>query len=328
MNDVLLNVENLSVAFKYERRYIPVTHDVSFQVRSGEILGLVGESGSGKSVTAKVIMGLLPRGSSKIVSGRVVLEGRDVTKLTPKEFCGLRGKQAAMIFQEPMTSLNPVYTCGNQLVEAIRLHQSLSREQAWEAGIEMLRQVGIPEPQTRMKNYPHEMSGGMRQRVMIAMALCCNPHLLIADEPTTALDPTIQAQIIELIKDLQQKRGMSVLFISHDLGVIAETCHRVVVLYAGSVMESAPVRTLFHQPLHPYTKGLIASIPKAGAKVSGRRPSIEGSVPHFTDMPVGCPFHPRCPYAGERCRQEMPPLTGDETHQVRCFYAEGRNEHA
>ena len=328
MNDVLLNVENLSVAFKYERRYIPVTHDVSFQVRSGEILGLVGESGSGKSVTAKVIMGLLPRGSSKIVSGRVVLEGRDVTKLTPKEFCGLRGKQAAMIFQEPMTSLNPVYTCGNQLVEAIRLHQSLSREQAWEAGIEMLRQVGIPEPQTRMKNYPHEMSGGMRQRVMIAMALCCNPHLLIADEPTTALDPTIQAQIIELIKDLQQKRGMSVLFISHDLGVIAETCHRVVVLYAGSVMESAPVRTLFHQPLHPYTKGLIASIPKAGAKVSGRLPSIEGSVPHFTDMPVGCPFHPRCPYAGERCRQEMAPLTGDETHQVRCFYAEGRNEHA
>ena len=163
---------------------------------------------------------------------------------------------------------------------------------------------------------------------MIAMALCCNPHLLIADEPTTALDPTIQAQIIELIKDLQQKRGMSVLFISHDLGVIAETCHRVVVLYAGSVMESAPVRTLFHQPLHPYTKGLIASIPKAGAKVSGRLPSIEGSVPHFTDMPVGCPFHPRCPYAGERCRQEMPPLTGDETHQVRCFYAEGRNEHA
>ena len=261
MNDVLLNVENLSVAFKYERRYIPVTHDVSFQVRSGEILGLVGESGSGKSVTAKVIMGLLPRGSSKIVSGRVVLEGRDVTKLTPKEFCGLRGKQAAMIFQEPMTSLNPVYTCGNQLVEAIRLHQSLSREQAWEAGIEMLRQVGIPEPQTRMKNYPHEMSGGMRQRVMIAMALCCNPHLLIADEPTTALDPTIQAQIIELIKDLQQKRGMSVLFISHDLGVIAETCHRVVVLYAGSVMESAPVRTLFHQPLHPYTKGLVDAIP-------------------------------------------------------------------
>ena len=292
MNDVLLNVENLSVAFKYERRYIPVTHDVSFQVRSGEILGLVGESGSGKSVTAKVIMGLLPRGSSKIVSGRVVLEGRDVTKLTPKEFCGLRGKQAAMIFQEPMTSLNPVYTCGNQLVEAIRLHQSLSRDQAWEAGIEMLRQVGIPEPQTRMKNYPHEMSGGMRQRVMIAMALCCNPHLLIADEPTTALDPTIQAQIIELIKDLQQKRGMSVLFISHDLGVIAETCHRVVVLYAGSVMESAPVRTLFHQPLHPYTKGLIASIQ---GRSQGQRPSAQhrgqrsAFYRHAGGMPLSSP---------------------------------------
>ena len=320
---VLVDIRNLSVAFKYERAFLPVTHDVSFQIRRGEILGLVGESGSGKSVTAKVIMGLLPKNSSRIVSGSVMMGGKDLTKLRTKDFYAIRGKQAAMIFQEPMTSLNPVFTCGNQLVETIRLHQEASREKAWAAGIEMLRQVGIPEPETRMKNYPHEMSGGMRQRVMIAMALSCNPELLIADEPTTALDPTIQAQILELIRDLQRQRGMSVLFISHDLGVIAETCHRVVVMYAGSVMETAPVRALFRQPLHPYTQGLIASIPRAGARVAGRLDSIPGAVPHFTDMPAGCPFHPRCPYAQERCKKEMPPLEGNPEHQARCFRAEG-----
>lgn len=323
MKDVLLDVQNLSVAFKYERKFMPVTHDVSFQVYRGEILGLVGESGSGKSVTSKVVMGLLPRSTSRIASGKAVLDGQDVTKFSFKDFYNIRGKKVSMIFQEPMTSLNPVFTCGDQIVEAIQLHQNLSKEQAWEAGIEMLRQVGIPEPETRMKNYPHEMSGGMRQRVMIAMALSCNPELLIADEPTTALDPTIQAQITELIKELQQKRNMSVLYISHDLGVIAETCHRVVVLYAGTVMEIAPVRELFHNPLHPYTQGLIASIPKAGAKTGGRLPSIEGTVPHFSDMPTGCPFHPRCPYAQDICRQQVPSLQGDGEHQVRCFCVKG-----
>ncbi|MEA5016756.1 MAG: ABC transporter ATP-binding protein [Candidatus Limiplasma sp.] len=326
MQDVILDIRQLSVAFKYDRKFLPVTHDVSFQVRRGEILGLVGESGSGKSVTSKVVMGLLPRNTSKILSGEALWEGRDVTKLPPKAFYGIRGKQVSMIFQEPMTSLNPVFTCGDQITEAIRLHQPLSKAAAWQAGIDIMAQVGIPMPQVRMKNYPHELSGGMRQRVMIAMALSCNPKLLIADEPTTALDPTIQAQIVELIKELQKKRNMSVLYISHDLGVIAETCHRVVVMYAGSVMEIAPVRELFHHPLHPYTQGLIASIPKTGAREGGRLPSIEGSVPHVTDMPEGCPFHPRCPYAREVCRRALPPLVERDGHSTRCLRVEGGNE--
>ena len=325
--NTILRVNDLVTTFRYGKKDIPVVNGVSFEVHEGEILGIVGESGCGKSVTSLSIMRLInPPG--KIAQGEILLGDTDLTKVPANKLHRLRGKDIAMIFQEPMTSLNPLQTIGRQIAEAVLLHSDVTKQQAWEKAVEMLGMVGIASPEKRAKAYPHMLSGGMRQRVMIAMAMICWPKLLIADEPTTALDPTIQAQIIELIKDLQQKRGMSVLFISHDLGVIAETCHRVVVLYAGSVMESAPVRTLFHQPLHPYTKGLIASIPKAGAKVSGRLPSIEGSVPHFTDMPVGCPFHPRCPYAGERCRQEMPPLTGDETHQVRCFYAEGRNEHA
>lgn len=319
MNEILLDVRNLSIAFKHEKRYLPVTRNVSFELRRGEILGLVGESGSGKSVTSKAIMGLLPRTGSRIVSGEILLDGQDVARLHQKDFYEIRGKQVAMIFQEPMTSLNPVYTCGNQIVEAIRVLQPVTKKQAWEMGIDLMKQVGIPMPEARMRSYPHEMSGGMRQRVMIAIALACNPKLLIADEPTTALDPTIQAQIMELIKNLQQDRNMSVLYISHDLGVIAEICHRVVVLYAGSVMEIAPVHDLFKNPRHPYTQGLIASIPKAGAKDIGRLPSIDGAVPHFSDMPTGCVFHPRCPHADEECRNDMPRLTGDGEHIVRCF---------
>ena len=323
----LLEMHDLKTFFTTKRGVVKAVNGVSYKVEAGRTLGVVGESGSGKSVSAMSMLQLLD-GNGYIAGGSIMFDGKDLTKMPLSEMQKIRGNAISVIFQEPMTSLNPVFTIERQVSEPFIIHQGMSKEEARKKVVEMLADVKIPNPEVVAKQYPHQLSGGMRQRVMIAMALCCNPHLLIADEPTTALDPTIQAQIIELIKDLQQKRGMSVLFISHDLGVIAETCHRVVVLYAGSVMESAPVRTLFHQPLHPYTKGLIASIPKAGAKVSGRLPSIEGSVPHFTDMPVGCPFHPRCPYAGERCRQETPPLTGDETHQVRCFYAEGRNEHA
>lgn len=316
--EVLLDINNLNVAFKYEGKFLPVTHDVTFELYRGEILGLVGESGSGKSVTSKVMLGLLPKTSSKILSGSICFEGRDILKFSPNDFYSIRGKKISMIFQEPMTALNPLYTCGDQIVEAIMVHQSLSKTEAWEKATEMLKLVGIPMQEVRMRNYPHELSGGMRQRIMIAMALSCNPDLLIADEPTTALDPTIQAQILELIKKLKKEISMSVLYISHDLGVIAEICNRVVVMYAGTVMEIANIDDLFYNPLHPYTKGLIASIPKiAGSKE--RLVSIEGSVPHFSEMPSGCPFNPRCSCAMDKCRTEFPTLENFDGHRVRCW---------
>lgn len=322
----LLEVKGLSTSFLLDGEEVKVVDDVSFALAPGEALGIVGESGSGKSVTAKSVLRLIPSPPGKVLSGEILFQGEDLLKIPMNKMRRIRGNKISMIFQEPMTSLNPVFTCGDQITEAIRLHQPLSKAAAWQAGIDIMAQVGIPMPQVRMKNYPHELSGGMRQRVMIAMALSCNPKLLIADEPTTALDPTIQAQIVELIKELQKKRNMSVLYISHDLGVIAETCHRVVVMYAGSVMEIAPVRELFHHPLHPYTQGLIASIPKTGAREGGRLPSIEGSVPHVTDMPEGCPFHPRCPHAREACRRALPPLVEREGHSTRCLRVEGGNE--
>lgn len=318
MTEKLLEINKLSTAFKFEGKFLPVTRGVSFTLYKGEILGLVGESGSGKSVTSKSIMRLLPESSSRVLDGEILFNGEDILKKKKKDMLDIRGNKISMIFQEPMTSLNPVYTCGNQIVEAIKLHQGLDDKKAWEKGIEMLKLVGIPMPEVRMKNYPHELSGGMRQRIMIAMALSCNPELLIADEPTTALDPTIQAQIIELIKKLQKDTGMSVLYITHDLGVVAETCDRVVVLYAGVVMEIANVKELFYNPLHPYTKGLLASMPRLEG--DGKRlNSIEGAVPHFTEMPQGCPFNPRCPHAVDKCKNELPPIWGNEEHQVRCW---------
>lgn len=319
----LLEIENLSTAFLFSGKPVAVTKDVSFSVKRGEILGIVGESGSGKSVTAKTVMRLLPSPPSSVLSGSIRMDGEEILSLSERQMQHLRGNKMAMIFQEPMTALNPVYTCGDQIIEAIRKHQKVSKKAAEETALQMLKLVGIPMPERRMKAYPHELSGGMRQRVMIAMALSCKPQLLIADEPTTALDPTIQEQILELIRDLHQKTGMSVMYITHDLGVIAETCHRVVVMYAGMVQEIAEVHDLFHHPLHPYTMGLMKAMPKLGDKKE-RLYDIKGIVPHITDMPDGCRFAPRCPYATEKCQAQCPDIVdAGDGHMVRCYrYAE------
>ncbi len=323
----LLEIKQLTSAFLFEGKPVPVVTDVSITVEEGEILGLVGESGSGKSVTAKNVMRLLPTPPASVLSGEILFKGRDILKLSEKEMRSVRGNEISMIFQEPMTSLNPVYTCGNQIMEAVMLHQHVDKKTARAKAEEMLKLVGMSMPEERLKNYPHELSGGMRQRVMIAMALCSNPSLLIADEPTTALDPTIQAQILELIGELQKKLGMSVLYITHDLGVVAELCHRVVVMYAGMVMEVAQTEDLFSKPAHPYTQGLMKAMPRMNSG-GERLNSIEGVVPHITEMPKGCHFHPRCPYATELCRQSCPPMTDlGNGHQVRCHLADrGREE--
>lgn len=318
----LLEIKQLTSAFLFEGKPVPVVTDVSITVEEGEILGLVGESGSGKSVTAKNVMRLLPTPPASVLSGEILFKGRDILKLSEKEMRSVRGNEISMIFQEPMTSLNPVYTCGNQIMEAVMLHQHVDKKTARAKAEEMLKLVGMSMPEERLKNYPHELSGGMRQRVMIAMALCSNPSLLIADEPTTALDPTIQAQILELIGELQKKLGMSVLYITHDLGVVAELCHRVVVMYAGMVMEVAQTEDLFSKPAHPYTQGLMKAMPRMNSG-GERLNSIEGVVPHITEMPKGCHFHPRCPYATELCRQSCPPMTDlGNGHQVRCHLAD------
>ena len=323
----LLEIKQLTSAFLFEGKPVPVVTDVSITVEEGEILGLVGESGSGKSVTAKNVMRLLPTPPASVLSGEILFKGRDILKLSEKEMRSVRGNEISMIFQEPMTSLNPVYTCGNQIMEAVMLHQHVDKKTARAKAEEMLKLVGMSMPEERLKNYPHELSGGMRQRVMIAMALCSNPSLLIADEPTTALDPTIQAQILELIGELQKKLGMSVLYITHDLGVVAELCHRVVVMYAGMVLEVAQTEDLFSKPAHPYTQGLMKAMPRMNSG-GERLNSIEGVVPHITEMPKGCHFHPRCPYATELCRQSCPPMTDlGNGHQVRCHLADrGREE--
>ena len=323
----LLEIKQLTSAFLFEGKPVPVVTDVSITVEEGEILGLVGESGSGKSVTAKNVMRLLPTPPASVLSGEILFKGRDILKLSEKEMRSVRGNEISMIFQEPMTSLNPVYTCGNQIMEAVMLHQHVDKKTARAKAEEMLKLVGMSMPEERLKNYPHELSGGMRQRVLIAMALCSNPSLLIADEPITALDPTIQAQILELIGELQKKLGMSVLYITHDLGVVAELCHRVVVMYAGMVMEVAQTEDLFSKPAHPYTQGLMKAMPRMNSG-GERLNSIEGVVPHITEMPKGCHFHPRCPYATELCRQSCPPMTDlGNGHQVRCHLADrGREE--
>ena len=308
MSDNLLEIRNLTSAFLFDGKPVPVIFDVSYDLKYGEVLGVVGESGSGKSVTAKNVMRLLPSPPSSVLGGEIILDGESILDKTEKEMRSIRGNKVAMIFQEPMTSLNPVYTCGDQIIEAITYHQHVSRQQAHERAVEMLDLVGIPMPEARMKSYPHELSGGMRQRVMIAMALCCNPKLLIADEPTTALDPTIQAQILELLREIRQKVDMSIMYITHDLSVVAEICDRVVVMYAGMVQEIADVHTLFHDPLHPYTLGLMHAMPRLGQKKK-RLYNIPGVVPHITQMPAGCHFAPRCPYATPECSAACPELT-------------------
>lgn len=307
MDDTLIQVKNLQISFKYDGVMTPVIRGVSFDIKRGETLGMVGESGSGKSVTSREIMRLIATPPARIDSGEILFDGRDILKMSDDELRSIRGNRISMIFQEPMTSLNPVYTCGDQIMEVIRLHKGVSKKEARQMAIEMLREVGVQSPETRVDCYPHELSGGMRQRVMIAMALSCSPTLLISDEPTTALDPTIQAQILQLIKDMKKKLNMSVLFITHDLGVVAQNCDRVVVMYAGKIVEVAEVCELFDHPAHPYTQGLIMSIPKMSSDVEELY-SIDGSIPSFGSLPSGCTFGPRCPYFTEECTKSEPVL--------------------
>jgi peptide/nickel transport system ATP-binding protein len=317
--ETLLDVNGLTTDFVMKKGTIHAVIDVSFSVRAGEVLAIVGESGSGKSVTSLSVMGLLqPPG--RIVSGEILYKGRDLLALSKHEMRDIRGNHISMIFQEPMTSLNPVFTIENQLTESIRTHIDLSPKAALERAIDMLRLVGIPSPEKRIRDYPHQMSGGMRQRVMIAMALSCNPDLLIADEPTTALDVTIQAQILALLGDLRKKIGMAVLLITHDLAVVAETADRVVVMYCGQVVEEATAVQLFERPLHPYTLGLLESIPTMEDTDSGDHLyMIPGMVPNPLNMPKGCAFAARCSRRMERCKYEVPELYEAEGRRLRCF---------
>jgi len=307
MSDALVEIRNLSVHYFTEEGVVRAVDGVSLSIRRGETLGVVGESGCGKSVTSLSIMRLIPTPPGKIVSGEILFEGEDLLKKSEAAMRRIRGREISMIFQEPMTSLNPVYTIGDQIAEAVRHHLGLSRRAALEKAVEMLRLVGIPAPERRVKEYPHQLSGGMRQRVMIAMALSCRPKLLIADEPTTALDVTIQAQILELMRKLKRELGMAIMLITHDLGVVAEMCERVVVMYAGQVVEEADVVSLFRRPLHPYTEGLLRSVPRIDEKVE-KLHVIEGAVPSPLDLPPGCRFEPRCPHAVPLCRESMPAL--------------------
>lgn len=321
----LLEIENLSVTFGSKEKAVKVIEGLNFCVNKGETLGIVGESGSGKSVTSLAVMGLLPANNAHI-GGSIQFEGTDLLKLSPEQMRDVRGNKISMIFQEPMTSLNPLHTCGQQIMEPILLHQHKSKEEAKKRALELLTLCGIPAPEQRFNEYPHQMSGGMRQRIMIAMALACDPQLLIADEPTTALDVTIQAQIMELLKELKQKTNMSIMMITHDLGIVADSCDRVVILYTGQIMEMAPVGQLFSDPQHPYTKGLMKAIPRLD-KAQTRLEAIEGMVPDADKMPQGCHFHPRCPYATERCKKEAPQLkTLPDGRMVRCFLFDDAKE--
>ncbi|MFV1877749.1 ABC transporter ATP-binding protein [Nioella sp.] len=317
----LLEVRDLQTTFEISKKLsVRAVDGVSFDVHAGETLAIVGESGSGKSVTSLSIMGLLPKDVGRVSGGSIKLHGEEITTLSDAEMREIRGKEIGMIFQEPMTSLNPVHTVGQQIAEMVIRHENLSHQKARARAIEMLNLVGIPEPTTRVDNYPHEMSGGMRQRAMIAMALACEPRILIADEPTTALDVTIQAQMLELLDDLQQKLGMAIIFITHDLGVVAEVADRVVVMYAAQVVETASVEDIFNNPRMPYTAGLMNSIPRLGSSINKTRlEAIPGTVPALTSLPDGCRFNPRCAFATDACRAALPSLeTARESHQIRC----------
>ncbi len=333
----LLRVRDLVTSFRTEQGVLRAVDEVSFEVPEGATLGIVGESGCGKSVTALSILRLIPHPQGAIERGTIELRGKDILRLSEREMQDIRGNEISMIFQEPMTSLNPVYTVGAQIIEAIRLHQKKSRREARERAVEMLRLVGIPSPETNVDAYPHQLSGGMRQRVMIAMALACEPSLLIADEPTTALDVTIQAQILDLIAKLRDKLGMSIVLITHDLGVVAEVASHVVVMYAGRVVERAPVARIFEHPRHPYTRGLLRSLPsfeappapdpadESGPRRRARLPVIEGIVPDLMALPPGCRFADRCPMVIDDCRNAEPtldPVLGDPGHLARCIRAE------
>ena len=319
MGEKILEVNHLKTYFHTDAGLSKAVNDVSFFVEKGKTLGIVGESGCGKSITSLSIMGLVETPPGEIAGGEIIFEGEDLLKKNEKEMSKIRGKKIAMIFQEPMTSLNPVFTIGQQLIETLMLHEDMTKKQAKERAIEMLKMVKIPLAEKRFHEYPHQLSGGMRQRVMIAMALCCNPELLICDEPTTALDVTIQAQILDLINELKKKTGTSVMMITHDLGVIAEIADDVMVMYAGKIVERATCDQIFEKPMHPYTYGLMQCIPKLDDDDTERLSVIEGMVPSFDDMPKGCAFCPRCKEAREICKQKMPELTEVEGRMVRCF---------
>jgi peptide/nickel transport system ATP-binding protein len=323
--ETVLDVKGLQTVFFTNSGLFRAADDVSFTVRRGETLAIVGESGCGKSVTALSIMRLVPEPPGRIVGGSVVLEGTDLLGLDEDRMRQIRGNRISMIFQEPMTSLNPVMRIGDQIAEAVRLHRTMTRKEAWKRAVEMLRLVRIPVPERRALEYPHQLSGGMRQRAMIAMALACRPALLIADEPTTALDVTIQAQILALVLELQKELGMGLILITHDLGVVAQTAQRVIVMYAGKKVEEADVETLFADPRHPYTRGLMASIPAVpslGTEADVRLVEIPGMVPSLTRLPAGCAFAPRCRLAIARCHAEYPPLQAQGAdHLAACWRA-------
>ena len=315
----LLNVKNLKTYFYTDDGVATAVDDVSYDVDKGDTLGLVGESGCGKSVSALSIMRLIPDPPGKIVGGEILFKGKDLLKISEKEMRNIRGNDIGMIFQEPMTSLNPVFTCGNQIEEVLILHQKLTKAEAKEKAIESLNLVGIPAPEQRYNEYPHQLSGGMRQRVMISMALACNPEILIADEPTTALDVTVQAQILELINKLQHELGMGVIIITHDLGVIAEVSKRVAVMYASKIVEYGDVNDIFGNPKHPYTIGLLSSIPNINKRKS-RLSTIDGSVPFPTNFPAGCHFCTRCAFADEKCWNEEPTVVNfSSNHTAACW---------
>ena len=326
MNKNLLEIQNLRTTFSTMQGKADAIRGVNLHVEENEILGIVGESGSGKSVTMKSVMGLLPR-SAKVTSDVFLYKGEDMRGKAEKQLQKYRGNEMAMIFQDPMTALNPLRTIGYHLVEVIRRYRKVSKAEAKKIAVEMLRQVGIPSPEARMKQYPHEFSGGMRQRVVIAMALCCEPSLLIADEPTTALDVTIQAQILDLLKQLKESRGMSVVLISHDMGVMANMCDRIAVMYGGVLVEEGTVDEIFYHPQHPYTKDLLRSIPRPEVTRGAKLQAIDGAPPALHEMPKGCPFATRCRFATQQCLEEMPAATVfSETQNAKCHRLAGKEE--
>ena len=318
MKEPLLNIKDLKVSFFNNSGEVKVIRGVSFDLQKGEVLGVVGESGSGKSVTSMSIIKLL-KGTGQITNGEIIYKGEDIVKKSEKEMMKIRGNDIAMIFQDPMTSLNPVFTVGSQISDVIRRHQGLSKAKSREKAIEMLKMVGIPSPEERYSNYPHEFSGGMRQRAIIAMALSCEPDLLIADEPTTALDVTIQAQILQLLMELKEKIDTSIILITHDLGVVANTCSRVIVMYGGLIMEEGTVDDIFYKPMHPYTKGLLQSLPKKNTEERQRLIPIKGNPPDLAKIVSGCPFKERCPHAVDICNKEPEYYYDGENHRAMCW---------
>ncbi|MPM45462.1 Oligopeptide transport ATP-binding protein OppD [bioreactor metagenome] len=320
----LLEVKGLRVDFRLKRNIVTAIEDISFSIDAGKTLGVVGESGCGKSVTATSILRLLPKHTAKIAAGSILFQGKDLVKLRDDEMRGIRGSKISMIFQEPMTSLNPVYTIGWQMSEMLRTHQSISARDAMEQSVEMLKKVGISAPEQRISEYPHQLSGGMRQRVMIAMAMSCNPRLLIADEPTTALDVTIQSQILDLMDGIKKTYNTAIMLVTHDMGVVAGSADQVMVMYAGQIVEYGDVADIFNHPLHPYTKGLLRSIPRLDQD-SQRLYTIEGTVPPIGAMASGCRFHERCPECFAPCKAQVPPLGQIGTRKIRCWkYSAGQ----